>query len=421
MGGKAHLLAKENIVELVLLALFAMMPFSLYVNSVLLNGFSVAGVSAVNALTMLVLALCTINSLWTANYKSIEAYSAFMASLFFLLALLFKLFFQGGAEEAYGWIRQCQYYLLTPLMLFVVSNIKMPLSKVVNLLLLVSIPVCFVSLYSFVSSDYFDLIPYETMEEYAIVGTSFCRMMGTFGSPNVAGCYYAIMLILVIFMRDEKRGLAAKESSVLRAIQFSLLTVCLILSFSRMALIGFSIGVFIYIVTNKSSRKKAVRGPLAGILFAGIIVILIIVLMNSGAYFWGISDFVNNPRLEKWAAFFKNYGNWIILGSPIGQYIVSDGTTLSDSSLLLLVGFIGLIPAIIYIALFLRPVITPCRMGSKYMAAVVMLLVFVLLSDFISLYPSAYMAIIMLRALDKHEVNIDEGTGSYSLLPLSTR
>ena len=143
--------------------------------------------------------------------------------------------------------------------------------------------------------------------------------------------------------------------------------------------------------------------------------------MNSGAYFWGISDFVNNPRLEKWAAFFKNYGNWIILGSPIGQYIVSDGTTLSDSSLLLLVGFIGLIPAIIYIALFLRPVITPCRMGSKYMAAVVMLLVFVLLSDFISLYPSAYMAIIMLRALDKHEVNIDEGTSSYSLLPLSTR
>lgn len=419
-SGKAEFFLKADFLELFLLVLFAFMPFSFYLSETIFSSLSVFGMSLFNAVTVAVLILCSLSIVFRT--KKIPEYSPLPACFLLVFVIVLKIIFQGCIDEFMSWIRQYQYYFFVPLMLFVVLNLKMSSIRFIDTMLIVSIPVCLISLYSFATSDYFGLVSYEVIEAYAIVGTPYCRMMGTFGSPNVAGSYFAIMLIAVVFLGRSSSFNKKNESRFIRLLQFALLSICLILTFSRMALIGFAVSVFLFFINGDSGKKGAlISGVLRGFIFAVLIVLLIMWLASSGIYFWMPGDFINNPRLDKWTDFLGNFESWLILGSPFGSHIASGSSTLSDNVFLLLAGGIGLVPTILYFILLAKPIMSRCRMWSKLMIFMLMLLIFMMLSDFVSLYPSNYIAIPLINYLALIEGGFNEDPDNHPPMSLSSQ
>lgn len=418
-SNKRKSLLNEDLGELALLGLFALMPFSFYVNSTLFASVSVFGMSPISAVTAFVVVICAIGILMRRQ-RALN-YGPLLASVLIVFIVMVKILLQDGYGEIVRWMQQYQYYLLVPLMLFVVMNLKMSVKRLIDLSLAISWPVCLISFYSFMSSDYFGIVPYSTMEAYAIVGTPYYRMMGPFGSPNVAGSYYAIMLFSAILTMKAMRPRQKNGYKILQATQVMLLAVCLTLSFSRMAFIGFVLSLVLLLMGDDQNGKRSARRFLAGLMLVALAILLIIWFANSGLYFWSFEDFINNPRWEKWVNFLDNFGQWLILGTSFGVHIVSGTTTLSDNSILLLIGAIGFVPAVLYFVLLIRPVVAKCNTQRQLRAFGAMLLVFLLLSDFISLYPSAYLTVpIMCYTWYSKECS-REFTNYHSVMPISAR
>ena len=412
-------LINESILEIMLLGIFALMPFSTVVNGILFNNASLFGVSAFNVILLLVLVFCVLEKVLQPH--AAKRLALLSACLVVVFVILLKVLLQGGAGSFEAWLQQYQYYLFVPLMLFVMFNAKLPADRFLNVIIMMSIPECLVSFYSFFTSDYFGLVSHQTMAQYAIVGTSFSRMMGTFGSPNVAGSYYAIVLAAIILASKVTSSNGARKMSPVKIGQAACLLVCLVLTFSRMALIGFVFAMILFAVElSRKSGRMRVSGVLSAFAIALAVIAFIGWMADNGMYFWTSGDFVNNPRLEKWADFLASYDQWFILGAPFGSHIVSGTTTLSDNSFLLLIGSIGFVPALVYYALLAAPIASICRVERYLRPYVLMILIFMILSDFVSLYPSAYIAVPLICFFASTEESEHESANYNSILPIST-
>lgn len=385
-------LLNDDIFEIALLCIFACMPFSTFINAIIFNDASVFGMSAFNVILLILMVL---NVLEKVMQRNVVKYPSLLSACFVIVFLaLIKILLQGGIGSIFAWLQQYEYYLFVPMMLFILLNMKLPINRFLNAIIVTSIPVLIISIYSFYTSDYFNLVSSQTMEQYAIVGTPFSRMMGTFGSPNVAGSYYAIVLGVMVFANVPAATSCRRKINVIKVGHALCLLACLVLSFSRMALIGFVFAmILLFIELSKDSGRTRVSGVLSALaLFLGASV-FIAWMADSGVYFWASSDFVNNPRLEKWFSFLESYDQWFFFGAPFGFHIISGATTLSDNSFLLLIGSIGFVPALLYFVLLAMPIISICKVERYLKPYMLMLLIFMLFSDFVSLYPSAYCAI----------------------------
>lgn len=413
---------KEDIFELILLVLISLTPFSLQINAFIFKSYEIVGLSAFNALVLLVFCFKVIVIIVASFAKTgigsrVQGFSILTAFAVFVLAILCKVLLSNDLSEVSKWLSQYQYYLWVPIVLFVFLNLRISPNYFVKLSLGVSWIVCAISFYSFFSSNYFDLVAQATLDNYAIVSIPFYRMMGTFGSPNVAGAYYAIMLVMLLYLGNT-------QNRVLKVIHVVVLGSCLILSFSRMALIGLVCCLFFYLLfkTNnpKQRNKQNSRGFLAafGLLVATITVILI--LRESGFYFWEGFDIVNNPRIEKWASFLMSFDQWILIGAPLFEHISMGLLTLSDNSFLLLLGAVGLFAAVLYIFFIGKPLLDLAKSNPKLKTVYIMLIVFLVLSDFVSLYPCNYFAALLIWALEYNKENEYEATHNYTSMSLSS-
>lgn len=398
------------------------MPFSLQINVLVFNNTEIVGLSVFNALVLatfcLKAAVVIVASFAERGTESrARGFSILAAFGVFVLAFLCKMLLATDLSQALGWLSQYQYFLWVPIVLFVFLNLNISPKYFVKVFLGVSWIVCAISLYSFFSSNYFGVVAQAALDNYAIVSIPFYRMMGTFGSPNVAGAYYAIALVMLLYLGNI-------QNHILKVFHVVVLGSCLILSFSRMALIGLVCCLFFYLLFKtknpKQRNKQNSRGFLAafGLLVATIMVILI--LRKSGFYFWEGFDIVNNPRIEKWASFLMSFDQWILIGAPLFEHISMGSLTLSDNSFLLLLGAVGLFAAALYIFFIGKPLLDLTKSNPKLKTVYIMLIVFLVLSDFVSLYPCNYFAALLIWALGYNKENEYEATHNYTPMSLSS-
>lgn len=405
-----------------MLGLTLLMPFSLQINALVFGNAEIVGLSAFNALVLamfcLKAALIALRSfLKESRENNVRGLSILAAFIAFVLIFLCKMLLANDLSEALGWLSQYQYFLWVPIVLFVFLNLKISSDYFIKLCLCVSWIVCAVSFYSFFSSDYFGLVAQSALDNYAIVSIPFYRMMGPFGSPNVAGTYYAIMLVMLLYLGDI-------QNRVFKVVHIIVLGSCLILSFSRMALIGLVCCLFCYLLFRKKDPKhqnKNLQGPLAAISLLVATIVIILILRESGFYFWEGFDIINNPRIEKWAYFLMMPDQWALIGAPLSEHVHMGSLTLSDNSFLLLLGAVGLFVAALYIFFLGKPLLALAKNNPKLKTVYIMLIVFLVLSDFVSFYPCNYFAALLIWALGYNKENEYEATHNYAPMSLSSR
>ena len=153
---------------------------------------SIGGMSFCNLAVSATVVFCVVVG-WTLVQG--KGSGAFLGAIGILVLVLFiKAFFQGSWNNFVPWLSQYQYYFMVPLLAYAVIQSKLNAEEIAKTVRLISVPVAVISLYFFFTKNYFGLVSQEVLNQYAIVGTRYTRMLGVFGSPNVAGSYFAIVL-----------------------------------------------------------------------------------------------------------------------------------------------------------------------------------------------------------------------------------
>lgn len=388
-----------KISDVMLAAVVAVMPFCTLVDYFVFRGLTIAGLSVCNFLVSATLLLCALINIATPDRRGDQF---LLASALLLITMLAKMVLQPLGDLS-TWLSGHEYYFLVPLFAFCCANVNScHAPDLIAILLANALPVCLLSLYFFLTNDYLGMVPHEIMLAYDVVGMPFARMMGTFGSPNVAGSYFAVLLLL-----DLQRAMVSKGMALLRR---GLLAICLLLSFSRMAIIGFLLAEMVFFLKGKKTHAGKVGFNTARILVATAGVLAIFALFASlsrhGLYFFDLTneDAINNLRFSKWAAFMRDGADAILLGEPIGSSYSYSGLTLSDNSFLFSIASFGFIIACSYWA-FLFLGFKSSREGGSIIAPLLMLLIFLILSDFVQLFPSCYCAVLLLLVSSSNNRN----------------
>lgn len=379
-----------RIADLLVYAVLLIGPICSVIDVYLFKNATVMGLSACNfLLSAAIVIACLLNSASPGN--RCDAFILSFSSLLF--CFLLKIIFQ-PVEEISRWLSMHEYYYLVPLFAFSLSCFdRDKLLDCVKKLLNISVGVCLISLVFFLKNDYFGLVSEQVILTYDVVGMPFSRMMGTFGSPNVAGSYFAIMLFL-----DCK---SVDSTNVFTLTRKCLLGLCLILTFSRMAILGFIAAiVIIYLQKNSVQTNKIMNISIVRILAALTTLLLILfvfsVLAKRGIYFLNFfnDDALHNIRFSKWLAFLRYGPESLLLGESIGSTLTYGGYSLSDNSFLFSIASFGFSFSIIYWISMAYGVKNLAGTSLK-LAPMLMLIIFLFLSDFIQLFPSSYMVFLL--------------------------
>lgn len=394
-----------KISDILLAAVVAVMPLCSLIDYFIFKGLTIAGLSVCNFLLSATLVISTLLNIAEPKRRGDQF---LLAGVLLFVTLLGKIVLQPLGDLPV-WLSGHEYYFLVPLFAFCYANLatrKAP--DLIGILLTIALPVCGLSLYFFLTSDYLGMVPHEIMLAYDVVGMPFMRMMGTFGSPNVAGSYFAVLLFL------DLQG--APTSSAIVLLRRALLAICLFLTFSRMAIIGFLIAELLFFPRNKKAYSVKVGFSAVRVLIAIVGVFAICALFASlssrGLYFFDLTndDATNNVRFSKWAAFLLNGSDAILLGEPIGSSYVYGGFTLSDNSFLYSIASFGFAIAVLYWTLLFHA-FKNCREEKIAIEPFLMVLVFLFLSDFIQLFPSCYCAVLLLSVSSSNQSNSHRKVG----------
>ncbi len=379
-----------KIADILLAAIVVIMPFCSLLDYFIFHGFTIAGLSVCNFTLSVTLVVCTLLNIATPNRRRVPF---LLAGALLFVTMLAKLVLQPLGDLP-TWLSGHEYYFLVPLFGFCCANVSDRHSPdLIGILLAGSLPVCALSLLFFLANDYLGMVPQEIMLAYDVVGMPFARMMGTFGSPNVAGAYFAVLLFFDLQRDPTLRGVALFRRG--------LLATCLLLSFSRMAIFGFLLAEMVFFLRKRKSHsgKVGINAARALIAIVGVLAIFVLFasLSGHGLYFFDLTneDATNNLRYSKWLAFLQSGANAILLGEPIGSSYTYNGFTLSDNSFLCSIASFGFMVACSYWVLLLLG-FKGNRKRQGIVPRLLMVLVFLLLSDFVQLFPSCYCAVLLL-------------------------
>lgn len=380
------LILNSRISDLFLLLSIAVFPFVNLITTRVLSGFSPGGVSLLNAIFMVALLLiCLVRLLDSKHERGALLLYVFAAMLF---AVLIKMLLQGGTIGLIRWLSQYHYYFFVPLFAFALINSEIPIAVFGRLSIYVSIIVCLLSIYSFFSNNYFGLVSQSVGAEYLIVGTSFMRMMGLFGSPNVAASYYLVMLVICSYETRLKRGVLLSARL--------LLLICLILTFSRAAAIALLLFYGVRLAFDGGAGRFRARKLLLPLML-GLLFVVIPIAVDHGIYFWSFNeDFFNNPRLSKWASGLSIVSDNLLLGIEFSA-IATAGTwetTLSDNSFLLCASGFGLFGCAIFYGGLFRALFHGCWHNMQRLTLLAVTIILLFFYDFINFYPVNYILIV---------------------------
>lgn len=387
---------RYGFMETLVYIMFFLLPFTLAVNTLVFNNARIAGIGILNLFYDLVLVLAFIDCMIVPKkYRHVHAVILFY--ICFAMVHIVKFIWADGAMANFTeWLPNKQYYYLLPLLYLMLTNTKINYRKVAHILIYSSIIICPVSLYMFFTTSYFGMATEQNLSQYAIIGTRFVRMFSVFGSPLNAGPYFALILMIIIYDMDRKKGFV-KGLLMLNGI-------CMILTFSRTSFIGFfAVLLYKYI----SGKNKITAGKILKvtgcILLAGAI---IYISSNNGFYFWNKKDIFHNIRFEKWACGWQIIkDNWL-LGCNFETSISLFGTwesTLSDNSFLLALSDFGVVFCFAVLGYFLAG--TRKYPGSYFLTiipAVIAGVIFMSLCDFLQVFPGNYILVFFYMYLESN-------------------
>lgn len=378
---------RYGLMETLVYTMFFLLPFTLVINTMIFKSARVAGIGILNLFYDLILVLAIIDCIISKKkYKNVHSVLFFY--ICFAVVHIFKIIWADGSLENFvRWLPNRQYYYLLPLVYLMLSNTKINYRKVARILIYSSIMICPVSLYMFLTTNYFGLATEYNLVQYAIVGTPFVRMFSVFGSPLVAGPYFALILMIIVYEMDIKK-------CYVKAL-LALNGVCMIFTFSRTSFISFFVVLFYKYISGKDrSTAKKILKITGGVLLAAVIISL---SSSYGAYFWNKRDIIHNIRLEKWYAGWQLIRkNWL-LGYNFETRISLFDTwesTLSDNSFLLVLSDFGMIFSFtIFLFILVRTVKTPKTYFLWEAPAIIAGIIFLLLCDFLQVFPGNYILI----------------------------
>ena len=395
--------SKVNFVEKIIYILFFFLPFSYLISKTIFKELDILNISLISFIFDIIILIVAVDSLVNrSKYHNIS--HIWIYYIIFLILNIFKILnqsngFQGFMESLPVRI----YYFLIPLIYIMLKNEKLDLNKISTNLIRSTIIICPLSIYMFLTSNYFGMVDEQLMLVYKIVGTSFSRMFSIFGSPLVAGTFFSIIVILIIYENKYKEF----EGKILLLLNF----ICLILTFSRTAFI-----VLIIVATLKCFNDDNIK--IKNKIICGISIILLAILIivfsyYKGIYFWNTKDIFHNVRFDKWVSTFSVIKNNILFGSEFILHITSLNTietTLSDNSFLLFIGYYGIILNVILAILCINQFVKKDKYIKKTMGPIIIcVMLFCLFYDFVQLFPSNYLLIFLyiyteqLISLDKEK------------------
>ena len=378
---------KRSVIEWMFYIIVAILPYSYLINETILRNIDIGGLSGVSTFIGIFLIFCFFDSLIQSKKylfrKSIYVYIV----IFGILNLIKIIYSNQSLDRIVSWIVANQYYIWIPFFVLSCSNTKLNYKKVVDIVCLNSIIICLISLYSFFTNNYFGLVNNEILLQYDIVGSPYIRMLSLFGSPLVAGTYFAIVLLLVH---------SGDFYKLIKYFLFLLNGICLLLTFSKGALIGLILGILYYYLFVV---KKNVKNGIKKAIFLLTMIVGGIYLIENSFYFWDEKEILQNVRITKWIAGIEEIRKHWIIGNDYRMQISSINSfeyTLSDNSFLLSLGQYGICFWVnVYFAYYFIPKRVKTFFKS-HIYLIVVIGVFFLLYDFIQMYPSNYLSIILL-------------------------
>lgn len=376
--------------------MFFLLPFTLVINTMVFKNTRIAGIGILNLFYDLILVLATFDCI-ISKKKYKHAHSVLFFYICFAVLHIFKIIWADGSLKNFvKWLPNRQYYYLLPLVYLMLSNTKINYRKVARILIYSSIMICPVSLYMFLTTNYFGLATEYNLMQYAIVGTSFVRMFSVFGSPLVAGPYFALILMIIIYEMDTKKWYV----KALLALNGG----CMIFTFSRTSFISFFAVLFYKYISGKdrSTAKKILE------ITGGVFLVAAIISTSSscGVYFWNKRDIIHNIRLEKWCAGWQLIRkNWLLGYNFKARVSLFDTweSTLSDNSFLLVLSDFGMIFFfVIFLYILVRTVKTPKKYLLWEAPAIIAGVIFLLLCDFLQVFPGNYILIFFYVYLEQN-------------------
>lgn len=395
------IIKKKRLMEFMIEISFMLLPFTLFLNTFLFNGVKLMGMGVINIFIDITFLLALIDSnLRKKNYK--DNFHIFYFFILLLIVTLIKVSISNSNFSA--WFIAKQYYFLVPLVYISLCNKRIDIQKIIRVLCLETVIICPLSIYMFLTKNYFGSVMNEDLLKYDIVGTPFARMFSIFGSPLVAGPFFSLIsMILIMQLKDKKIG-----TKVLLALN----CICLVLTFSRAALIALIVFCFVKFVSEKemSSFKKTISTLMLVIIVIGTIIIT----SDKGAYFWK-GDIFDNVRIGKWLSNISGIFKHWFLGYDFALQISSTGTwesTLSDNSILIALADFGIL---FWGIISLLELVRYCKKNEydkRYFRPLILaIFVMMILYDFVQVFPCNYIAILIYVYMKRNICNYNAKEG----------
>ena len=368
--------------------MFALLPLTLLINTFLFRDFRVFGIGVLNFFYDIVMLLAFFNSfIFKKRYGDVKYVRIILLVL--IITLLMKFFsFSGDLDKFFTWVQQRQYYFLIPLCYILLSDKKINTHKLAKIVVYETLFICPFSIYMFLTTEYLGMASTIDLLKYDVVGTPFARMFSIFGSPLVAGPFFALVLILIIYEFSLKR-LFFKALFVVNAL-------CLVLTFSRAAFIAFFAMLLYFFLFNRNfSGVKKIISIVAATIF---IVFVIVFSTDNGFYFWQLNDILNNIRIVKWVSGFSQILKFWAIGSNFEINVSSFNTwesTISDNSYLVFLSDFGIIMGIfVAIVLIKRYIKMNTEKRTKVNPIILFGLILLFLYDFIQVFPGNFLLLL---------------------------
>ena len=387
MFNKSIKIRKKCTIEDMVSCLFLILPYALILNTILFANARIFGIGIVNFLVDIVIFWGLIDSLLRPSKYKHRVYVIPFCATFLILNLLKMLCTHNTISMFYEWFSDNQYYYFLPFVFLLLGNKDINHNAIAKSIVAGSCFVCPLSIYMFVTSRYWGMVSQQDLLVYDIVGVPFARMFSIFGSPNVAGTYFCLVIVYCYCVYGFSK------------IQIKLLVIlnllCLILTFSKGSMLAL-IFAFLYNYLygeKKRDTKKYIRIIVIIAAFLGGIFFL----SSRGVYFWQKSEIFNNVRLIKWEAGLRAIvDNWAI-GNDFSQHIYSVNTwesTLSDNSFLIYMGYFG-IPFFIFTSIMIVVILKNIGQNKRRLISLALIVAVVLcvVYDFVLMYPVNYMCI----------------------------
>lgn len=314
-----------------------------------------------------------------------------MISILFLFVLVIYILL---SDNKYSALYMARVYFLPLLLVPIVSHIKIDKSQFKIMLHAIAINSIVLCVWGIIQSiflgdkflinigydHYFNVnLGYERLQPaFYISGIiRFQRLVSTFVAPNTCGMYLAIIFTLLLYFHKK-----AEMNKKLFYSSIGILSIAILLTFSRSTWLALALSVIIYIIKNIKFTKKTIKHIIIGFFVIILLILLIDALILKGTIFnigthliYNTLSFKDSSMIghidslkESVETFTKNvFGLGLGENGPRAMGLSENGkANLTESSYFLILYDVGIIGFIVYFSTYIVSIIENRKIRKKY-------------------------------------------------------